>query len=124
MRLMKPGSIGEMPPRTRGNVGWTERMALAASTAISAYRVLPGSSARSQCDLLLGSFQILAASIMLRPCGPGRLHRDMAACSAGTNRHRIPGAPRSRSPHSLTWLRCSFDLGSINLLDHPHNGAR
>src|SRR3954453_21432351 len=39
-------------------------MALPARIAISANRVQPGSSSRSQCDLLLGSFQILAASIM------------------------------------------------------------
>src|SRR3954462_289268 len=39
-------------------------MALPARIAISANLVQPGSSSRSQCDLLLGSFQILAASIM------------------------------------------------------------
>ena len=61
---MKPGSIGDMPPSTRGSVGFTARMARPASCAISAKRVQSGSSSGSQCDLLLGSFQIIAASIM------------------------------------------------------------
>ena len=69
--LMKFASMGDMPPSTRGNPGAASAIAAPANLAISAKRDQSGSISGSQCDLLLGSFQIIAASIMPPPreCG-------------------------------------------------------
>ena len=61
---MKSGSIGDMPPSTRGIDGFSARMASAAAITVSPNRVQSGSTSGSQWDLLFGSFQIIAASIM------------------------------------------------------------
>src|SRR5690349_17569501 len=61
---MKIGSIGEIPPRTRGRVGCSALIACPAAMAISEKSFQSGSISGSQCDLLFGSFQIIAASIM------------------------------------------------------------
>src|SRR4051794_28824958 len=60
------GSIGEMPPRTRGSPGASVAIASPARRAMVAKRDQSGSSSRSQCDLLLGSFHSIAASIILQ----------------------------------------------------------
>src|SRR5579871_659251 len=66
---MKSGSIGEIPPRTRSTSGFAARIAVPAAIAIAANLDQPGSNSGSQCDLLLGSFQIIAASIICAsPC--------------------------------------------------------
>jgi hypothetical protein len=59
---MKCGSIGEIPPRTRGSVGLTLRTACAASVVISENAFHSGSSSKSQWDMLFGSFQSITAS--------------------------------------------------------------
>src|SRR5215207_9342673 len=61
---MKSASIGEMPPRILVTAGFSDAIASAASIAILAKRLQSGSSSGSQWDLLFGSFQIIAASIM------------------------------------------------------------
>src|SRR3546814_8492333 len=63
-RWIKAGSIGEIPPSTRVRPGAASAMASPVSFAISAKSDHSGSISGSQCDLLFGSFQILAASIM------------------------------------------------------------
>ena len=55
--------MGDMPPSTRGSEGLAERIAAPARVTRSANRSQSGSTSGSQCDLLLGSFQIIAASI-------------------------------------------------------------
>ena len=55
-----------MPPSTRGSVAFSARIAWAARVTISEKRTQPGSTTGSQWDLLLGSFQIIAASIIGR----------------------------------------------------------
>ena len=64
MFWMNRGSIGEMPPSTRGSLGSRPRSRRAASFTISANVSQSGSISKSQCDLLLGSFQNITASIM------------------------------------------------------------
>ncbi len=56
--------MGEIPPSTCVSVAFSARTACDASLTIAAYALQSGSSSRSQCDLLLGSFQNLTASIM------------------------------------------------------------
>src|SRR5690348_17659927 len=56
-----------MPPSTRFTSGLACLMDSAAWIAMSANIVHSGSISGSQCDLLLGSFQIIAASIIARP---------------------------------------------------------
>ena len=75
-----------MPPSTRVSAGLSAFTAAAASCAICANLSQPGSSARSQCDLLFGSFQNLTASIM---CG------SLPACRAGATA-RLAAAGRAR----------------------------
>src|SRR5881227_919416 len=96
MRSRNEGSIGEIPPSTRGISGLTSAMALHAAIAISAKRLQSGSTSGSQCDLLFGSFQILTASII----GPPRVadrpdHRPAGARSAGRYRPRPPDDRKS-----------------------------
>src|SRR5215217_2688026 len=62
-RRMKEGSMGDIPPRTRGNPAFSAAIACPARRVICANRSQFGSSWGSQCDLLFGSFQIFAASI-------------------------------------------------------------
>ena len=64
MLAMNSGSIGEMPPSTRGRSGLAALIALHAAIAIAAKRDQSGSTSGSQCDLLFGSFHTIAASIM------------------------------------------------------------
>jgi hypothetical protein len=70
MRWMKSGSIGEMPPSTRFTSGLTLSIAFAASITVRPNSDQSGSTSGSQCDLLLGSFQIIAASSIqsIFPC--------------------------------------------------------
>src|SRR3954453_10549458 len=63
---MKAGSIGEIPPSTRSNPGASAATACPVKLAICPKAVQSGSNSRSQWDLLLGSFQIITASIMIR----------------------------------------------------------
>src|SRR2546423_14053136 len=76
---MNKGSIGEIPPRTRVMFEFADRMASPAEIAICANFVQSGSICGSQCDLLLGSFQIIAASIM--SLAPLRIHSAAAIWS-------------------------------------------
>src|SRR4051812_13636486 len=59
---MKSGSIGEMPPRTQVMLLFDERTASAASRVMSENVRHSGSSSKSQCDRLFGSFQSITAS--------------------------------------------------------------
>src|SRR3954467_6624154 len=59
---MKRASIGEIPPRLRGREGATLLTASAASTVISENTCHSGSSSKSQCERLFGSFQSITAS--------------------------------------------------------------
>src|SRR3954452_4505396 len=59
---MKSGSIGEMPPRTQVMLPFEVRTASAASRVISENVRHSGSSSKSQCDKLFGSFQSITAS--------------------------------------------------------------
>src|SRR6185437_10573599 len=66
MRRINSGSIGEIPPSTRGRPGRSAAAACAARIVISEKMRQSGSrSTKSQCDLLLGSFQNITASITL-----------------------------------------------------------
>src|SRR5215813_2245688 len=64
---MKWGSMGEMPPSTSGSSGFSRRMAVAAATTISANIFQSGSSLKSQCERLFGSFHSMTASTMHAP---------------------------------------------------------
>ncbi len=75
---MKSGSIGLIPPSTRGSPGASAAIACPASLAISANTAQPGSFSKSQWDLLFGSFQIIAASIK-----PSSLPPDTPPRTAG-----------------------------------------
>src|SRR6478672_9929686 len=66
MRIMKAGSIGEIPPSTIGRFGDSARMACAAVRTMQANWAHSGSIVKSQCDRLFGSFQIITASSMRR----------------------------------------------------------
>src|SRR5437868_7626364 len=66
---MNLGSMGEIPPSTPVSRGFSDLTASAASFVISAYIVHSGSSSKSQCDLLLGSFQNITASTIVPPHG-------------------------------------------------------
>src|SRR3954449_4047170 len=63
---MKADRFGEIPPSTRSNSGASAATACPAKLAICPKAVQSGSNSGSQWDLLLGSFQIIAASIMIR----------------------------------------------------------
>src|ERR1051325_3193345 len=67
MFWMNAGSSGDIPPSTRVKPGLSAATASAASLTISAYFLQSGSISKSQCDLLLGSFQNITASIMIPP---------------------------------------------------------
>src|SRR3954451_11112348 len=98
MLRMKDGSIGDMPPSTRGSVGWALRIAFPAASARLANMAQSGSIRMSQCDLLLGSFQILAASIIGRSPATDKPDLPPAALlPACIDRLRLPDAPRSQS---------------------------
>src|SRR3954465_12977422 len=79
---MNPASIGEMPPSTRVIAGFSRPIASAARIVMFAKRLQSGSSSGSQCDLLLGSFQIIAASIM--ELSFRRIYRAAAGRIAGS----------------------------------------
>src|SRR4051812_41834216 len=59
---MKSGSIGEIPPRTQVMLLFDERTASAARRVMSENVRHSGSSSKSQCDRLFGSFQSITAS--------------------------------------------------------------
>src|SRR5262245_8119310 len=67
MSSMKLGSIGEIPPSTRGRSGFSLRMARAAAITILANNFHSGSILKSQCDKLLGSFHSITASTIHAP---------------------------------------------------------
>ncbi len=99
MFWMNKGSIGEMPPSTREQVRVLGRQGLAGEPRHLANAVHSGSASKSQCDLLLGSFQIIAASIIAASPLPGRRPGNPPAAAAG-GRGRPPPRdglrPRSR----------------------------
>src|SRR5258708_27684267 len=64
---MKAGSIGEIPPSTRRNRGFSALTASAARLTIEAKLRHSGSSSKFQCERLLGSFQSITASITMTP---------------------------------------------------------
>src|SRR5947199_3487773 len=59
---MKSGSIGEIPPRTQVMLLFDARTASAARRVISENVRHSGSSSKSQCERLFGSFQSITAS--------------------------------------------------------------
>src|SRR3954449_2940769 len=59
---IKFGSIGEIPPSTRGSFGFTDRMQSAVTFTMFEKICQPWSTSKSQWDLVFGSFQIMAAS--------------------------------------------------------------
>src|SRR6478672_766154 len=66
--------MGEMPPSTMGSSGFSLRMALLAAMTMSENIFQSGSSLKSQCERLLGSFHNMTASTMHAPLyrvGPG-----------------------------------------------------
>src|SRR3954471_19455104 len=64
IRWMNSGSIGEIPPRTHGMSGATLRTASAARRVIAENVCHSGSSSKSQCERLFGSFHSITASII------------------------------------------------------------
>src|SRR5579884_314779 len=64
---MKLGSMGEIPPSAMGSSGFSLRIALLAVIIISANIFHSGSSLKSQCERLFGSFHNMTASIMYLP---------------------------------------------------------
>src|SRR5690349_20340310 len=92
---MKAGSMDDMPPSTRVTLLFSAAMAWAGSCVSRAKRCQPGSTSGSQWDLLLGSFQIIAASIMAPllglDAGLGTEHDDAGSPAAhGPHRWRSP----------------------------------
>src|SRR3954462_12170356 len=61
---MKLGSMGEMPPSTMGSLGLTRRIASTPASAMAANFFQSGSSLKSQCERLFGSFHNITASTM------------------------------------------------------------
>src|SRR3954453_20143261 len=108
---MNPGSIGEMPPNTRFSFGLTSRIQSDATFTIFENTCHPGSISKSQCDLLLGSFQIITASTnrsLLRaaraPLADVYLFFGMIGdIEAGTPQHRLhTGAIRDPPVRAVT----------------------
>src|SRR3954451_4494470 len=122
---MKLASIGEMPPRTRGNVGLTSRIARPAAFVISAKRFQPGSSSGSQCDLLLGSFQILTASIIaFLPLADRQDRQPGHARRAGTSKPRPPDGRLRRTLSFEAGLQRRPGSVSTSLWDRRRNDAQ
>src|SRR4051812_40399872 len=65
IRWINAASIGEIPPRTRVSPEFSAATASAASVIIWANAFHSGSISKAQCDLLLGSFQNITASIII-----------------------------------------------------------
>src|SRR5919198_2179434 len=91
------GSMGEMPPSTRSTYGFSAATACAAIVIMCAKICQSGSSSKAQCDLLLGSFQNIIASIMvlLPQAGfrPGRIDgaRPVRQFLTAANKHFFLG---------------------------------
>src|SRR3954467_4112086 len=58
--------MGEMPPSTMGTSGFTARIASAPASTSCANIFQSGSSLKSQCERLLGSFHNITASTIVR----------------------------------------------------------
>src|SRR5947209_19166861 len=98
MLAIKIGSIGEMPPSTRGTDGLACAMALPALIVIFANRLQSGSISGSQCDLLLGSFQIMTASIIsCRPLPDTQRRLPLGHRPGGKRRLPLLGATLFRN---------------------------
>src|SRR3954471_21964992 len=61
---MKLGSMGEIPPSTIGSFGFARRIASTPARAMAANFFQSGSSLKSQCERLFGSFHNITASTM------------------------------------------------------------
>src|SRR5690242_9441178 len=96
MRAMNLGSIGEIPPRTRGMCGFTSATASAAAIAMSANIRHSGSISKSQWDLLFGSFQIITAST-IPPPSLAHAHTRAHLETTPDSTHRRRGTDLNRS---------------------------
>src|SRR5260370_20985505 len=73
MSEMKCESMGEMPPSTRGNSGFSRRSVRVGAITMSENCFQAGSILKSQCDRLLGSFHSITASTIHAPGRAGVL---------------------------------------------------
>src|SRR4051812_26918207 len=64
---MKFGSMGEMPPSTMGRSGFSRRTAFAPARHMAANIFQSGSTLKSQCERLFGSFHNITASTINDP---------------------------------------------------------
>src|SRR5579883_1437170 len=97
-----------MPPSTLGRDGFSAAIASAAAIVISAKRRQSGSTSGSQWDLLFGSFQIIAASIIRalplldrlrrRPPHVNLLLRAREDFKAGASQHSFDASSIRRPP--------------------------
>ena len=114
---MNAGSIGEMPPSTRGSVGCSRADRARSPAAPSrAKRVQPRSISKSQCERLFGSFQSITASTTR----PVLLARDTPR-----RRARAP-APRRQMNTSASGMigdrrsrRCAASPPIAGAVGHP-----
>src|SRR5690242_17725663 len=86
---MKAGSMGEMPPRTRGRLGFSACTASAAALINSPKITQSLSISKSQWDLLFGSFQSITASTTGDSPGVGVGFRGVNGSGPGDERQVI-----------------------------------
>src|SRR3546814_9751404 len=115
-RSMNAGSIGDRPPSTRKMWGFSAAIAGPASVVIAANRSHSGSISGSQWDLLLGSFQILTASITI-PLPLARPERIDRISTVGTPGHAAQinflfGMRQDFEPRTPQHCRCACGIGS------------
>src|SRR5919108_2875660 len=117
------GSMGEIPPSTRSTCGFSAATACAAILIICAKICQSGSSSKAQCDLLLGSFQNIIASIMvlLPQAGflPGRIDgaRPVRQFLTAANKHFFLGMT-----DDLKTSAAQEGLGACPIRDPPVGG--
>src|SRR5947199_4252020 len=96
---MKSGSIGEIPPRTQVMLLFDARTASAARRVMSENVCHSGSSSKSQCERLFGSFQSITASTgmdVFLPADVDLILRVIDDAEAAAAQHRFyAGAVRN-----------------------------
>src|SRR2546421_13097400 len=107
--------MGEMPPSTWGMSGLTSRTARDASLTILANLNHSGSTSKSQCDLLLGSFQKVTASIIVKKllfAGPAEKNLRL-----GVRHQLIAGAAQHGFETGPVWNPPISPVASVGMLD-------
>src|SRR3954470_21630283 len=120
---MNPGSMGEMPPRTRGRAGCARLTAAPAMLIISANFSQRGSISKSQWDLLFGSFQNMAASIINRSGLDKRL-RPLEQRRSDRGKLPVLDAPQFENQNCAASLQRTQHWESTSSLDRSRSGVR